>query len=234
MWVGIWKLLLGKKRHVNWHWTDESRKRPTPMALFIARSENPEWFEVLGWRLEQSPLRPFMRLIALGYEFEAWSELPQTLRGVLLFVPRLVIALGRLILRRLAPEEEEEKREEEEGSEENAETAGRHERLRKRLCAAAGLFGIYLMWTIFSWCACTGLRWHALHRNAADRHCFVHDASQVHLHLCVTCKHARASCACILTPQPTHSVRWHAHLQPARLRCGVPFCAAVGRGLCHG
>ena len=149
MWVGIYKLLLGKKRHANWHWTDESRKRPTPMALFIARSENPEWFEVLGWRLERSPLRPFMRLIALGYEFEAWQELPQTLRDVVLFVPRLFMALVRFILRRPAPEAEEE--EEEEGSEESAETAGRHERLRKRLCAAAGLFGIYSTWTIFAW-----------------------------------------------------------------------------------
>ena len=149
MWSGIWKLLLGKKGHANWHWTDESRKRPSPMALFIARSENPEWFEVLGWRLEESPLRPFMRLIALGYEFEAWEELPQTLRDLVLFAPRLIMALGRLILRRPAPEEEEEGSEE--GSEESAETEGRRERLRKRLCAAAGLFGIFLTWTIMSW-----------------------------------------------------------------------------------
>ena len=149
VWGGIWKLLLGKKGHANWHWTDESRKRPTPMALFIARSENPQWFEVLAWRLEESPLRPFMRLIALGYEFEAWEELPQTLRDLVLFAPRLIMALGRLILRRPAPEEEEEGSEE--GSEESAETEGRRERLRKRLCAAAGLFGIFLTWTIMSW-----------------------------------------------------------------------------------
>ena len=162
MWGGIWKLLLGKKGHANWHWTDESRKRPSPMALFIARSENPQWFEVLGWRLEESPLRPFMRLIALGYEFEAWTELPQTLRDVVLFAPRLLMALARLILRRPAPEAEEE---EEEGSEESAETEGRRERLRKRLCAAAGLFGIYLTWTIMSWfiftCASRASRLHA-------------------------------------------------------------------------
>ena len=176
MWGGIWKLLLGKKRHANWHWADASRPRPSPMTMFILRSQNPAWFEVLGWRLEESPLRPFMRLIALGYEFEAWLELPQTLWGVLLFLPRLVIALGRLILRRPASEEEEE----EEGSEESAETAGRHERLRKRLCAAAGLFGIYLTWTIFSWCA--GLCMHALHRNAADT-----ASCMTHLRFIFTC-----------------------------------------------
>ena len=148
MWSGIWKLLLGKKGHASWHWADASHKRPSPMALFIARSENPAWFEVLAWRLEESPLRPFMRLIALGYEFEAWTELPQTLRDVALFAPRLLMALVRLILRRPAPEAEEE---EDEGSEESAESEGRRERLRKRRCAAAGLFGIYLTWTIMSW-----------------------------------------------------------------------------------
>ena len=135
MWGGVWKLLLGKKGHANWHFTDESRPRPSPMAMFIVRSENPAWFEVLAWRLEESTLRAFMRLIAPG----------------------------RRLLRRPAPEEEEDE-EKEDGSEESAETAGRKDRLRKRLCASAGLFGIYLTWTIMCWfiftCACEPL--HAL------------------------------------------------------------------------
>jgi hypothetical protein len=149
MWSGIWKLLLGKKGHANWHFTDDSRKRPTALAMFVLRSENPAWYEVLAWRLEESPLRPFMRIIALGYEFEAWTELPDTLRDLVLFVPRLLAALGRCILRRPAPEAEKDVGWD--GSELSDETAGRQEQFRKRLCAAAGLLGIYMVWTIFSW-----------------------------------------------------------------------------------
>ena len=149
MWSGIWKLLLGMKGHANWHFTDDSCKPPTRLAMFVLRSENPAWYEVLAWRLEESPLRPFMRLIALGYEFEAWTELPDTLRDLVLFVPHLLAALGRCILRRPAPEAEEEANAE--GSELSDEAAGRQEQFRKRLCAAAGLLGIYMVWTIFSW-----------------------------------------------------------------------------------
>ncbi len=152
IWAGLWKLLLGKKGHASWHFTDESRSPPSKLAMFIMRSENPPWFEVLAWRLEESPLRPFMRLLALGYEFEAWLELPDTLRDLALFLPRLLAALARCILRKPAPAEAEGESKDE-GSETSAETAARRDRLRKRLCASAGFMGIYLVWTIFAWCA---------------------------------------------------------------------------------
>jgi hypothetical protein len=156
IWTGVWKLVFGKKAHAQWHFADASRPRPSALAMRILRGENPGGFEVLAFRLELSPLRPFARLLALAYEFEAWMELPHTLRDLALFLPRLVLALGRCLLRRPAAEKEEQ--EEEEGSEASVETMARRDRLRKRLCAAAGLTGIYLVWVIFSWCVCHDAR----------------------------------------------------------------------------
>ena len=205
MWGGIYKLLLGKKGHANWHFTDEKRPRPSKLAMFVLRSENPAWYEVLAWRLEESPLRPFMRLIALGYEFEAWTELPHTLRDLVVFVPHLLVALGRCVLRRPAQEAEEEA--DAEGSELNDEAAGRQEQFRKRLCAAAGLLGIYVVWTIFSWFifACTA----------------------------PACMHARMVTPRILT-HGNPFIRWHAHIQAAGFRRGAGVCESMGRWLCYG
>ena len=119
--------------------------------MFIVRSENPAWFEVVGYQLEESPLRPIMRLIALAYEFEAWTELPCTLRDLVVLVPRLLVALARCILRRPAAESKVVDDDDDDGSEVSAGSAGRRGRLRKRLCASAGFLGIYFVWAIFSW-----------------------------------------------------------------------------------
>ena len=144
-------MLLGKKAHAQWHFADASRPRPSALTMRIMRGENPAWFEVLAFRLELSPLRPFMRLLALAYEFEAWTELPHTMRDVALFLPRLALALGRCVLRRPAAEKDDWATEEDEGSEASPEMMARRDRLRKRLCATAGLVGVYLVWIIFSW-----------------------------------------------------------------------------------
>ena len=151
IWAGLWKLLFGKTAHANWHFTDPAREPLSKLTLFIARSENPAWFEVVGYQLEESPLRPIMRLIALAYEFEAWTELPHTLRDLVLLAPRLLVAFVRFILRRPAAESEGVDDDDDEGSEVSAGSAARRDRLRKRLCASAGFLGIYFVWAIFSW-----------------------------------------------------------------------------------
>ena len=49
IWRGMWKLLLGKKAHAEWHFTDKNRKRPSELAMFIITSEDPAWPEVVAF-----------------------------------------------------------------------------------------------------------------------------------------------------------------------------------------
>ena len=47
IWRGLWKMVLGKHAHANWHFTDDTRKQPTELAMFIITSEDPAWPEVV-------------------------------------------------------------------------------------------------------------------------------------------------------------------------------------------
>ena len=47
IWRGLWKMVLGKHAHANWHFTDNTRKQPTELAMFIITSEDPAWPEVV-------------------------------------------------------------------------------------------------------------------------------------------------------------------------------------------
>ena len=47
IWRGLWKMLLGKKAHAEWHFTDESRKHPSELAMFIIREDDPAWPDVV-------------------------------------------------------------------------------------------------------------------------------------------------------------------------------------------
>ena len=153
-WSGLWKKLLGKAAHAQWHFTDASRKQPSELTMFIIQSPDADWVEVLMYRLELSPLRPLIRLLALAYDFDAWTELlsDKTPRELALMMPRMLLALARCVLRRPAPVEEAEE-EEEEGSEASEGTLARRDRAKKRLVASAGLLGVFLTWAIMSWCA---------------------------------------------------------------------------------
>jgi hypothetical protein len=123
-WAGKWKLLLGKTKHANWHFTDATRKRPSDLAMFIIRNEDPSWVEVLIFLAEWLPLQLLMR------------------------VKQLLRMLGCM---KQAPEEEEEQEEERETEEEkssegSAGAEARMDRLRKRLYASAGFIGVYVTW----------------------------------------------------------------------------------------
>ena len=148
----MWKKLLGKGAHAQWHFTDAARKQPSELTMFIIQSPDADWVEVLMYRLELSPLRPVVRLLALAYDFDAWTELlsGETLRELALMLPRMLLALVRCVLRRPPPEAEEEEAEEER-SEASEGTLARRDRAKKRLVASAGLLGVFLTWTIMSW-----------------------------------------------------------------------------------
>jgi hypothetical protein len=57
IWRGLWKMVLGKKAHANWHFTDATRQHPSELALFIITNEDPAWPEVLGFLLTWVPHR---------------------------------------------------------------------------------------------------------------------------------------------------------------------------------
>ena len=66
------------------------------------------------------------------------------------WVPGRLLAMLKYLLR-IKGKEEEEEEESEASSEVSAGAAARRDRLMKRLYASAGLIGIYICWTIFSW-----------------------------------------------------------------------------------
>ena len=117
IWRGLWKMLLGKQAHANWHFTDDTRQQPTELAMFIITSEDPAWPEVVTF--------------------------------LVTWVPGRLLAVLKYLLR--IKEKEEESEESEASSEVSAGAAARRDRLMKRLYASAGLIGIYICWTIFSW-----------------------------------------------------------------------------------
>ena len=43
---GKWKLLLGKHAHADWHFTDETRKQPSELVMFIMTEDDPAWTTV--------------------------------------------------------------------------------------------------------------------------------------------------------------------------------------------
>ena len=47
IWRGLWKMLLGKGAHSFWHFTDESRKPVSELAMFIIREDDPAWTDVV-------------------------------------------------------------------------------------------------------------------------------------------------------------------------------------------
>ena len=47
---GKWKLLLGKHAHADWHFTDETRKQPTELTMFIMTEDDPAWTTARVWR----------------------------------------------------------------------------------------------------------------------------------------------------------------------------------------
>jgi hypothetical protein len=47
IWRGLWKMLLGKHAHADWHFTDDTKERPSELAMFIIRGEDPPWPEVM-------------------------------------------------------------------------------------------------------------------------------------------------------------------------------------------
>ena len=123
IWRGVWKMLLGKKAHSEWHFTDETRTRPSELAMFIIREDDPAWPDVVMFIVTWVP----GRILAM-----------------------LKHVLG--IKDKEEEEKEEEKEEKSEGSsEESAGAEARRDRLMKRLYASFGLIGIYICWAIFSW-----------------------------------------------------------------------------------
>ena len=199
MFSGVWRLLLGKHAHSHWHFT---RNRPKDLTMFVVRGEDPSMLEALAWRLEESPLRPLMRVVALAYDAEAWAELPGMLLAALLWLPRKLRWLV-LRLRGKLPEEGEEDDGSDSSSEVSEATAARRDRLRKRLYASAGLLGVYVVWAIFSWFI------------------FVCTAP--------ACMHACVVTPCILTRATPF--RRHAHLHQPGPGCGARICEHLGNWL---
>ena len=118
IWRGLWKMLLGKHAHANWHFTDDTKERPTELAMFIITSEDPAWPEVVTF--------------------------------IATWVPGRILAALKYLLG-IKEKEEEEEEASEASSEASAGAEARRDRLMKRLYASAGLIGIYICWTIFSW-----------------------------------------------------------------------------------
>jgi hypothetical protein len=126
---GKWKLLLGKDMHNGWHLADPAK----PVSDFI--------------------------LWLIGEQAEDFVS-------SLLMLP--VWLLGRLRGRCAAAKPqwgaEQGENEDEKADQDDAQSSGggsshasadaRADALRKRLYASAGLIGVYVCWTIFSWCAC--------------------------------------------------------------------------------
>jgi len=122
IWRGMWKMLLGKKAHSEWHFTDETRTHPTELAMFIIREDDPAWPDVVMFIV-------------------TW--VPGRLLAMLKHVIGIKDSEGN--------EEEKEDEKSEGSSEESAGAEARRDRLMKRLYASFGLIGIYICWAIFSW-----------------------------------------------------------------------------------
>ena len=150
-WSGIYKMALGKHGHADWHFTDESRKHPSDVAMFVATTQDVSMLEVVAFWLENlgGPMRFIMRVVALAYDVEAWTEVPEMIFAAIMFVPRM---LRRFVLWLQGKEQPEEEGSDDGSSEASAATKARRDRLQKRLYASAGLIGVYLCWTIFAWC----------------------------------------------------------------------------------
>jgi hypothetical protein len=92
--------------------------------MFIITNDNPTWLTVLLFLAEWLP----MQLFSMVRRCMCMKE------------------------DEIKEEEELEEKQSEDGSEASAGADARAERLRKRLYASAGFLGIYVVWTIFSWC----------------------------------------------------------------------------------
>lgn len=149
MWSGVYKMVLGKHAHADWHFTDETRKTPSDVAMFIATSQDPGVLEVAAFWLENlgGPMRFIMRVVALAYDVEAWVEVPAMIGAAFMVVPRM---LRRFVLW-MEGKDPPEEASEDGSSEASAATKARRDRMTKRLYASTGLIGVYLVWCIFAW-----------------------------------------------------------------------------------
>jgi len=123
---GKWRLVLGKEAHANWHWApaaDAKRAPPTELVQWLAANNDPGWTNAIRFLVPWTAKRIFRAL------FSRFS--------------------------RAAPAEqvkqEPEAAEEEEDDGKRAAAEARAAALSRRLYSAAGLFGVYVVWTIFAW-----------------------------------------------------------------------------------
>ena len=98
-----------------------------------------------NWRLAD-PKNPVSDLVLWLVRYSSYEPIFST------FI-RLLSWLKRKISERLFGKEEEAE-EDDDGAGTTASAAARAEALKKRLYASAGLIGVYLCWTIFSWFMC--------------------------------------------------------------------------------
>jgi hypothetical protein len=175
---GKWKLLLGKDMHNGWHLAD--RAHPVSDFVLWLIGEQAEDFVT---SLLMLPMWLLGRLRGRGAAAKPQWGAKQDEDG-----DEAARAVG---------EQHDDEAQSSGGGSSHASGDARADALRKRLYASAGLIGVYLCWTIFSWCVSHAALRQMGHSNGACSQGGMHALPFCSLAACICSHVARAPPACL-------------------------------------